>query len=173
MEAPLDISDEQLFSDSSQLQAAVAALDENGWSTSGNLTRTSWQRVWFEHCRIREDILEIALGSGQDDISEQAEQIRLKTARLHNKSDFPFLSPFVSFRLRRANPNHAGSLPHAHFLRVPPEEVFEESYRGGLSVSGKNEKAVKSINAVLTLCESHLCFKTLRTWVVEKIFELI
>ena len=41
------------------------------------------QRVWFQHCRIREDILEIALGSDEEDISYRAEQIRPKLERLH------------------------------------------------------------------------------------------
>lgn len=73
MEMPLDLSDDELFLEGAELDAVLATLDPNGWNTRGNLNRCTWIRVWFQHCRLREDILEIALGSEDEDISHRAE----------------------------------------------------------------------------------------------------
>lgn len=128
MEVPLDLSDQQLFLEGPELEAALSTLDANGWSTTGNLSRTTWKRVWFQHCRIREDILEMALGSGDDDISQQAQQIRLKLERLDR------------------------SLPD--FMRVLPEDLLAntDTYLGGTLNFGRSEMAMKQVNAMFLLC---------------------
>ena len=127
MEVPLDLSDDQLCLEGAELDAALSTLDSNGWNTSGNLHRTTWLRVWFQHCRIREDILEIALGSGDEDISLQAEQVRLKLERLHNS--------------------------YPDFMRIPPEELLSNDSQVNLGYNfGRTEKAMRQINAIFTLC---------------------
>ncbi|KAK4544723.1 hypothetical protein LTR36_003972 [Oleoguttula mirabilis] len=127
MEAPLDLSDEQLLLDAPELDAVVASLDVNGWNTSGKLNRTTWLRVWFQHCRVREDILELALGSDEQEVSYRAEQIRLSLQRLH--ASYP------------------------DFMRVTPEEVLN---RGEVLGPGygfaRTERAARQVNAIFTLC---------------------
>ncbi|KAF2165409.1 hypothetical protein M409DRAFT_24259 [Zasmidium cellare ATCC 36951] len=128
MEYPLDLSDDQIFSEGAELEAALATLDANGWNTGGYLNRTTWLRVWFQHCRIREDILEIALGSSEEDITEQAEQIRMKMDRLHQS--FP------------------------DFMRVSPEQMLQgsEANLGAAFQMGKNDKTVRQVNAIFVVC---------------------
>lgn len=128
MEIPLDLSDQELFLEGAELDTALASLDANGWNTSGRVSRTTWQRVWFHYSRIREDILEIALGSGDEDISHQAEEIRFKLQRLDN------------------------SLPE--FMKVSPEDLLAncESYLGVNSSSGIGERTARQVNAMFTIC---------------------
>lgn len=116
MEWPLDLSDEQLFSEGEELEAALAGLDPNGWNTSGNLNRTTWIRIWFQHCKIREDILEIALGSDEEDIVLRAEQVRMKMDQLH------------------------GSVPA--FMQVTPEQIFASDTHLGGGFGGRQVNAM-------------------------------
>ena len=127
MDSPLDLSDDQLCSEGAELEAALSTLDVNGWNTQGHLYRTTWQRVWFQHCRIREDILEIALGSGEENISLRAEQIRLRLDQLH------------------------GSFPS--FMNITPEQILgnAETSGGGLPL-GSNERSLGQINGIYVLC---------------------
>jgi hypothetical protein len=128
MEVPLDLSDDELCLEGADLEAVLASLDSNGWNTNGNLYRTTWQRVWFQHCQIREDILEIALGSGDEDISFKAEQVRLKLEHLHNT--------------------------YPSFMRVPPEDLLDGN-DASLNLTynfGRSEQAMRQINAIFTLC---------------------
>jgi hypothetical protein len=128
MELPLDLSDEDLFLEGAELTAKLENLDAQGWNTNGNLHRTTWQRVWVQHSRIREDILEIALGSGDEDITVQAEQVRLKMERLN--ASYP------------------------EFMWIKPEDLLGDnacSVTGGYHF-GVADKAVRQINAIFTLC---------------------
>ena len=126
MEIPLDLSDEQLFLEGSELEAVLATLDSNGWSTTGNLSRTTWLRVYVQHCRIREDILEISLGSDDEDISQKVEQIRIKLQRLDD------------------------SLPD--FMRVDPEDLITDvrTPSGGSSIY-RSGKPMNLVNTMFTL----------------------
>lgn len=128
MQWPLDLSDDELFSEGAELEAAISKLDENGWNTSGHLHRNTWLRVWFQHSRIREDILEIALGSDEEDIAFQAEKVRVKMDRLHKS--FP------------------------DFMRITPEQVLSESNTHlGISFAlGKRKEATRQVNAIFVLC---------------------
>lgn len=127
MELPLDISDDQLCLEGPALDAVIEKLDANGWNTSGNLTRTTWQRVWFQHCRVREDILEIALGSDDQDVSYRVEQIRLELQRLH--------------------------LSYPDFMRITPEEVINKGDTLGPGFGfARTEKAARQVNGIFTLC---------------------
>ena len=128
MEMPLDLPDDDLCLEGAELEAALSTLDLNGWNTSGNLHRTTWLRVWYQHCRIREDILEIALGTGDEDITTQAEQVRQRLDRLHNS--------------------------YPDFMRVSPEELLRrnDSHPSLTSAYGRRERAMQQFNAIFTLC---------------------
>lgn len=131
MEYPLDLSDEELVLEGPELDAVLSRLDANGWNTDGRFNRTTWMRVWFQHCAIRENILEIALGSGDEDISLKAEQIRLKLQNLHDS--------------------------YPDFARVPPEEMLNRSdtYVNAAYGSGgtdRSGKALRQVNATFALC---------------------
>jgi hypothetical protein len=132
MEPPLDLSDDELFLENAELQTVLSKLDANGWNTTGNLCRATWQRVWFQHCRIREDILEIALGSEYDgmeeDILRKSEDIRMRLQRLH--ASYPA------------------------FMSVSPEDILNSSdvqLGTGLGFS-RSEKHMRQVNAIFTLC---------------------
>lgn len=72
---PLDLTDEEMCLEGAELQAAIAGLN-NGWNTYKRVSRCTWRRVWAQHARLREDILEIALGTLTVDIEQRAQQIR-------------------------------------------------------------------------------------------------
>ena len=77
---------------------------------------------------MREEILEIALGSEDEIVTDRAEQIRLKLDRLH--ASFP------------------------EFMKISPEEVLNtsESILGGGQLMARTEKGKHQINAIFTLC---------------------
>ncbi|KAI7540078.1 hypothetical protein KC331_g9375 [Hortaea werneckii] len=127
MEEPLDVPDQMLFVEGIEPADILARVDDNGWNTNQILTATTWKRVWFQHCRIREDILELALGSDDGDISSRAAQIRLRLQTLHDS--------------------------YPAFIRASPEE-FLESHRGQPIFGkdpGRSEKFVYQMNAVYVL----------------------
>lgn len=128
IELPLDLSDEQLFLEGAELEAALAELDENGWNTNGVQGRATWSRVWLQNMRIREDILEIALGSGDEDVGAQAEQILYKLERVN--SSYP------------------------DFMRRTPEQVLEECDASFNTTAGlaKRGRLAKQVTAIFTLC---------------------
>jgi hypothetical protein len=128
MEYPLDLSDEELFYDGPELSKALADLDENGWNTSGTLHRTTWLRVLFQHCRIREDILEIALGSGEEDITLQAERVRRQIQAVNS------------------------SMPD--FMQAPPEDILSSpnTHLGAAFLPGKTKEGMRQLHAVFVLC---------------------
>lgn len=127
MEVPLDLSDEQLFLEGAELDAAIAQLDATGWNKTGNVNRTTWRRAWFEYCRIREDILEIALGSGEEDISHQVGQVRSRLDRVSN-----------------VNPE---------FMKLTPEQVLgsTESHLKFAASWKQSEQSMRQVNAVFTV----------------------
>ncbi|KAF7196321.1 hypothetical protein HII31_02388, partial [Pseudocercospora fuligena] len=128
MEYPLDLSDDQLFSEGAELEAALSTLDQNGWNTQGCLNRTTWLRVWFQHCRIREDILEIALGSDDEDIERRAQEVRQKMDHLHS-----------------SGPAH---------IQITPEQILSDTSSPlgvGLPLKQKKE-AMRQVNAMFVLC---------------------
>ena len=82
-ELPLDISMEDLFTGAKDLEDNLASLDAHGWSTKGTAFRETWLRIRVQYCRIREDILDIALGNDEgSDISTSVEKIRRDIRRL-------------------------------------------------------------------------------------------
>ncbi|RMY89464.1 hypothetical protein D0861_04237 [Hortaea werneckii] len=127
MEEPLDVPDELLFAEGLEPAALLARVDKNGWNTDQKLTRTTSQRVWFQHCRIREDILEIALGSDDGDIESRAAQIRLRLRNLHDS--------------------------YPAFMKVSPEEFLEKHgvQTGSGYGFGRSDKCAYQMNAVYVL----------------------
>ncbi|KAK3075774.1 hypothetical protein LTR53_000599 [Teratosphaeriaceae sp. CCFEE 6253] len=127
MEAPLDLSDDQLFLRGTELDLALSQLDENGWNTSGYLYRTTWLRVWFQHCRMREDILEIALGSEEEDVSYKSEQVQRKLHQLH--ASYPA------------------------FMSIPPETVLNNAdAQGPYSGFAGKGKSMRQLNGIFAVC---------------------
>ncbi|CCF40017.1 hypothetical protein CH063_10692, partial [Colletotrichum higginsianum] len=61
---PLDLKDEYLLSDEATLARHVAALDENGWNTEGDLNSATIVRARVMLAHIRDELFEIALGHG-------------------------------------------------------------------------------------------------------------
>ena len=64
------------------LQNAIASLDADGWNTKGAMYRVTWSRVWFQYSRIREEILEVSLGSDDQDVETRIDEIWEKKVRL-------------------------------------------------------------------------------------------
>jgi hypothetical protein len=58
----LDLSDEQLFSPSYEVSAAINNLGVNGWNTDGRIYGVSVRRAVWQLAAVREEILELALG---------------------------------------------------------------------------------------------------------------
>jgi len=58
---PLDICEEDLYSNPERLAAAVARLDSNGWNKDGKIYPTTWLRALCLQSPIREGILEHSL----------------------------------------------------------------------------------------------------------------
>lgn len=58
---PLDISDEDLASDASTLNRAVASLDPNGWNTDGAMYSVTVIRARAMIAHVRDELVEIAL----------------------------------------------------------------------------------------------------------------
>lgn len=82
LEMPLDLSGDELIMEGVDLQNAIASLDSNGWNTTGNLYRVTWNRVWFLYGRIREEVLEVSLGSDDADVDVRIDAIWQKMGRL-------------------------------------------------------------------------------------------
>ncbi|WQF83147.1 hypothetical protein CDEST_08161 [Colletotrichum destructivum] len=61
---PLDLKDEYLLSDEATLARHVAALDEHGWNTEGDLNSATIVRARVMLAHIRDELFEIALGHG-------------------------------------------------------------------------------------------------------------
>ena len=69
---PLDVSDDAILAGGSEIEAAVASLDVNGWNTDGKLHGCTLLRARTQLAFVREKILELALGSATALLEEQA-----------------------------------------------------------------------------------------------------
>ncbi|KAL3466706.1 hypothetical protein BJX64DRAFT_249702 [Aspergillus heterothallicus] len=78
---PLDLSDEDLIAGGDHLHQAISKLDAAGWNPEGNSLRVSMKRLRFILAVLREQALEIALGTFDDtDILQKYNKV-IKTAR--------------------------------------------------------------------------------------------
>lgn len=68
---PLDISEADLLTSVDTLKNAVSKLDENGWDTSDNVSRSTGSRVRAARARLREEVLEVALGPPNDGLASR------------------------------------------------------------------------------------------------------
>jgi len=76
IQAPLDLSKDELLSEGADLQSALDGLDADGWNRAGLLRRCGWLRVALRVNIIKEDILELSLGNhSQEETSVFAEAI--------------------------------------------------------------------------------------------------
>ncbi|KAL1632681.1 hypothetical protein SLS56_003378 [Neofusicoccum ribis] len=76
VQLPLDLTDRQLLSHGSELEAALATLDSEGWSKGTRVQRRTWSRAWVQYCTIREDILELSIGAPVENMIERAREIQ-------------------------------------------------------------------------------------------------
>lgn len=74
LQLPLDLTDNEMLLEGPELEVALSKL-EDGWNTENQFHRVTWRRVWAQHARIREDILEIALGTSDYMITERARSV--------------------------------------------------------------------------------------------------
>jgi len=126
LEMPLDLSGAQLMLQGAELQQAIANLDQNGWNTSGSLYRVTWSRVWYLYSRIREEILEVSLGSTDEDVEMRIAEIWQKMRNLD------------------------ATLPS--FVRLSPEEGIEEFVANG----GRRDKHGTMSDTVLSAIFVHV-----------------
>lgn len=61
MQAPLDLSDEQLLGDTVEIAKAASQLDQYGWNTDGKIHEVTAYRARFELSKVKEEIQDISL----------------------------------------------------------------------------------------------------------------
>lgn len=70
------------MSEGSELQAAIAELDEDGWNQEGLVQRSTFARISAANALITEEILEISLGYlSQDEIVRRAADIEARALK--------------------------------------------------------------------------------------------
>lgn len=89
IQLPTDLSDDEVCSSQTDLMNTLAKLN-GGYANSGKLGRATVRRATTAHFIIREEILEIVLGSPQDDVGQRIHEIRDKIARTEEA-----MPPFV------------------------------------------------------------------------------
>ncbi|KAH8655795.1 hypothetical protein BX600DRAFT_470350 [Xylariales sp. PMI_506] len=98
LDPPLDLTDEQLVLNPTELEQVLAGLDATGNNTAGDFGGPTWLRTWVGLVPRNEDILDLALGDYTPlEILENAERIRNKTETYWNR-----LPPFIR-NLRQEN----------------------------------------------------------------------
>ncbi|KAL3453951.1 hypothetical protein BJX65DRAFT_80567 [Aspergillus insuetus] len=78
---PLDLSDEDLIAGGERLSQAISKLDAAGWNPQGNDLRVSMKRLRFLLAVLREQALEIALGTFDETDTLQKYNKVIQTAR--------------------------------------------------------------------------------------------
>jgi hypothetical protein len=68
---PLDLRDDDLLAGGDTLTRAIEMLDERGWNTDGRLHSSTLLRARVMIAYIREQLLEIALGTRYDNTLDQ------------------------------------------------------------------------------------------------------
>ncbi|KAH8801776.1 hypothetical protein F5884DRAFT_807811 [Xylogone sp. PMI_703] len=67
---PLDLTDEEAMADDGELILSTAKLDVNGWNTDGRIRSSSWIRVRTLVSFVREEVLQLSLGTATSGILE-------------------------------------------------------------------------------------------------------
>ena len=60
MQAPLDLSDEQLSRSLEEIASAAARLDQRGWNTDGKIHEVTTWRARYELSKVKEEIQDIS-----------------------------------------------------------------------------------------------------------------
>lgn len=70
IQAPHDLTDEEVCMDWHDLQVALSQLDENGWAPAdvGKPCRSAWRKAMLLRTTIREDVLEVVIGPHVQDM---------------------------------------------------------------------------------------------------------
>ncbi|KAI0439921.1 hypothetical protein F4803DRAFT_529449 [Xylaria telfairii] len=77
---PLDIPDIQLIAGEDEVARIIASFDENGYNTSGKLSRATWMKTWLGFAPRREEVLDLALGRySREEILSRAKEIQKKS----------------------------------------------------------------------------------------------
>ena len=70
-ELPLDLSDEDLWSEGPQLQNALQRLDNHGWNLDKSFRESSLTRARLLIAVIRDEILELSLNTSVNSVDQQ------------------------------------------------------------------------------------------------------
>ncbi|KAJ5246293.1 hypothetical protein N7468_001276 [Penicillium chermesinum] len=92
IEMPLDVPDSVLTDTTETFLRACEDLDENGWNTQKAVLPVSRQRVQIMLCVIREETLELRMGSAAPDIEVKAARVLRKL-----KSTWQSIPPHMRF----------------------------------------------------------------------------
>ncbi|KAH7152978.1 hypothetical protein EDB81DRAFT_439686 [Dactylonectria macrodidyma] len=77
---PLDLADEQLTLEGTDLEASLECLDLDGFNKGKRLSRTTWLKVWLPFDQLREEVLNLALGQyTRDKVLRQADGIQQRS----------------------------------------------------------------------------------------------
>jgi hypothetical protein len=85
---PLDLSDEELTSDSATLLRAVEALDAQGWNTKGEINPVTLIRARFQVAALHDELMEIALSPRLTTTIEHVLYVNLTVVMTGTVSDF-------------------------------------------------------------------------------------
>lgn len=70
---PADIDDDVLFLEGEELEGTLSNVDANGWNTDGQFRGSTWRRMKLIVSQFREEVLEVCLGTFQDDLTNQTQ----------------------------------------------------------------------------------------------------
>ena len=77
LESPPDLDDSVFLLEGDSWKEALNELDENGWNTTGRISRQTWLKALIDIAKSREDILEMNLTRlSPDELLRKAEKIR-------------------------------------------------------------------------------------------------
>ena len=75
IQLPLDLEANEVIAEPAVLEASICKLDPNGWNTTGPIKGTSWSRVAVNLAHVRELVLELSLGSLDQNVQQNVEYV--------------------------------------------------------------------------------------------------
>ncbi|CRG88482.1 chromatin structure-remodeling complex subunit RSC3/30 [Talaromyces islandicus] len=75
IQLPLDLEANEVIAEPAMREASISKLDPNGWNTTGLIKGTSWSRVAVKLGHVRELVLELSLGSLDQDVQQSVDKI--------------------------------------------------------------------------------------------------
>ncbi|KAF7114730.1 hypothetical protein CNMCM5793_009681 [Aspergillus hiratsukae] len=152
IQSPLDLTWEELIAPPSARQAALVKLDSHGWNTDGKLGSGARGRTILLACFIREDILELSIGHGRDNVEEHAERVLKKARQLRAE-----LPAFLQWDPESINPELATL--HLEFLH---QDYL--IYSTLVKRIGKGHDALIRISLEIVTCLLELVSRQMRTF---------